>query len=103
LPVTVRIYIPGYVPTTRNQLKGVHWSAEYREKKRAAHALKSALESDFSFTALDQPIGTTIPRNNCKIALSRLVSWMQTTGIDSAGKSSLTRFTRKKKKQRSLK
>lgn len=88
-----------YVPATRNQLKGSHWSAEFGEKKRAAFALESFLES----TAFGPPIGMGITSNRSRIALDTLRSWMGTTGIFSKEKSSPIRFTRNPKKEPRLK
>jgi len=98
----VRITLWGYLPPTRNQLKGTHWSVLHREKARAAHALRNALESEtsyFEYTANDQPIGMDTTLRSSKIVLSRLASWMTTHGMFSKGKSSHARHTRRVKSE----
>lgn len=89
------IVLKGYVPATRNALKGTHWSVLFNERKRAAVALRSALQSMPS----DLPIGTDGTSKNCKTALFTLASWMAMTGICWKGTSLPKRFTRSPKKE----
>jgi hypothetical protein len=85
----------GYLPATRNRLKGSHWSALHREKLRAL----AALESSLGYSQDDPAIGTDTPSRSYKTALFTLVSWRVTNGIDLRGASSLKRFTRSPKKE----
>ena len=90
-----RMTLKGYVPTTRNALKGSHWSVLFREKKRAAHALLSALRS-----LADAPVtGTTTTSKSFKTHLSMLESWMATSGMFSKAASDPKRHTRRTKKE----
>lgn len=95
---TLILFLPGYIPATRNQLKGAHWSAEMREKARAAWHLRAAIESILRYVPEGQPIGMGTRSNSYKTALSALVSWMTTNGITSKAPSRLKRFQRKWKK-----
>lgn len=95
----VTMTIQGYIPPSKNSIKGSHWSVLHKEKTRAAHALKSLLESMDSSLM----IGTTLTPKSCKTCLSELVSYMVTHGMFYKGASSLVRHTKKKKKERKLK
>src|SRR5262245_49222392 len=94
-PILFELTLAGYCPPSQNALKGSHWSAMNREKKRALHALRSALESSPG----DQLIGT-MPHpesNTFRMALSLLESYLMITTGSCAVGSSVTRSTRKKK------
>lgn len=98
-----KLVLWGYVPTTRNALKGVHWSVLYHEKIRAGLNLLSALESGSPSTLFGPPTGTDTTSRNSKTCSSTLRSYLQTSGAFSKGKSSLKRHTRKKSKGPKLK
>lgn len=98
-PPSIQIVLVGYLPLTRNQLKGTHWSVLAREKRRAAWALRDALESGLLSTQGDPPTGTDGMLRNSKTCLSRLGFWMAISGIFWKGRSGLKRFTRRAKKK----
>src|SRR6185503_19425561 len=93
---SIRLVLKGYLPASLNRLKGAHWTAEYREKQRAAFALESCLQS----IVANPVIGTATPLSKYKTAWLNLVCWIQTTGINSKAKSSPKRFTRGKRRGR---
>lgn len=97
----IQIVLKGYVPLTRNQLKGAHWSVETHEKKRAATALELALGSALMSLAIGQRTQMDGASSRLSTALSKLRSWMVTTGTYlKSGESVQKRFTRRKKKER---
>lgn len=94
-PNSIRLVLNQYVPANRNQLKGAHWSAEFHEKKRAALALRSCLQST-------QPVlvtGTDTTSNLYLIWLFTLESFLETHGISLTGVSVREKFQRRKKKE----
>lgn len=88
-PKKIQILLPGYLPPSRNRLKGAHWSRLHREKLRAAAALKSA----FMCSLANPAIGTDTMLRSCRIWLSTLESYLMTTGKHSGEKSSRTKST----------
>lgn len=94
-PSRVVLVLRHYLPPTRNQLKGTHWSVLHRERNRAAIALKFTLESMPS----DQQIGMGIISRSCKMCLDTLAFWMAIHGMYCAEESLPKRFTRKQKKE----
>lgn len=105
----LRLEVRGYVPLTRNQLKGTHWSVLHKEKTRAClHLLESlriesVRESVSECSALAHAIGTTTASRKFRTAFSRLDSWIRMTGTNYREASSLKRFTQKRKKEPSSK
>lgn len=95
-PATLTILLPRYVPTTRNQTKGAHWSVHSSEKKRAGMALQHALRSGLLSIQSDHVISTGGISNTSKTALSELRSSLTTAGKCLLEGSSPERFTRKK-------
>lgn len=98
-----RIIIRGYLPANRNQLKGAHWSAIAKEKKRAMLALSEALRELAALESLTEsspagPLtGTITPSRKFRIASSRLAYWLETNGHFLRVESSPKRFQRPKK------
>ncbi len=72
---TLTITLPGYVPCTRNQLKGCHWTMLYKEKKRAGMALLNALKLSLLSIQCDPPIGMPTVSRSCRIFVSMLESY----------------------------
>jgi len=91
----VRLVLNHYVPASRNQLKGAHWSAEFHEKKRAALALRSALRC----LVYAHVIGTDTILSPSSTWLSTLESYQVTHGISLTGVSVREKFQRRKKKK----
>src|SRR6185369_5934836 len=97
----IRLVLPRYLPSSRNQLKGSHWSAPHHERSRAARALLAALESDSRSTPSDHATMTDTPSKSFKTCAATLASWMVTNGISlNVTESDLKRFTRRKKNAR---
>jgi len=92
----VRLVLNHYVPSSRNQLKGAHWSAEFHEKKRAALALKLCLLS----TQSDLAIGTDGMLNRSSTASVMLDAYLATHGISLKDVCVREKFQRKKKNAR---
>lgn len=103
------IDLRGYVPPTRNQMKGSHWSVAHKERRRAAICLLETLrlaaaQESLSESAAGAPlIGTATPSKSFKTCSSTLASWMMTHGMSFTAPSSQKRFTRKRKKGQALK
>lgn len=97
--LVLRLVVPGYVPPSQNALRGRHWSVLAREKHRAGLALINAIRLHLESTPEDQMIGTTSPSSKFRIAASRLDSYLTITGAYSKAKSSLVRFTHKRKRE----
>lgn len=105
----LRLELRGYVPLTRNQLRGTHWSVLHTEKKRAASHLLDALHieagRELCFESLASApqtgMGTTL--KSFKTFLSTLESWLEMNGTNWKAASSLKRFTKKRKKKPSSK
>ncbi len=96
--IGIKLTLQGYIPSNRNQLKGSHWSAEFHEKKRAALALRSCLQS-MPFAPV---IGTDGTLNPYLIWSSTLESYLETHGISLKGVSVRDVFRRRKKKELKL-
>src|SRR4029079_5028325 len=95
-----KLTLQGYIPATRNQLKGVHWSIYKKEMMRAAFALQDGLVSALPFSPLDPQMQTVGTSRNLLTALSKLRCWMGTRGINWQSLSRAKRFTRPRRKGR---
>jgi hypothetical protein len=93
----IKLVLLGYLPASRNALKGCHWSIEHREKQRAAVALMRCIRSRLSSFPDGPSIGTITASSRSKINLSLLDSYAAMIGALFAGKSVPLRFTRKRK------
>lgn len=105
MPCEINVVIPGYVPPTRNAIRGMHWSVESREKKRAMLALHEALVEGLAsglLSTLSNPqIGMDTQLNKFKTALFKSASCLRTIGkFSNATASGLKRHTRKRKNAR---
>lgn len=95
--------VTGYVPPTQNEMKGIHWSALSREKKRAGIFLMHALKSRSLYIQCGHAIMTDTALNICKIGSSKLESFRATDGKPYLAGSCPERLSRKKKSARKLK
>lgn len=77
---TLTITVPGYVPSTRNQMNGCHWMVLLKEKKRAGMLLLAALRSSLLSIQGIPAIGTDTTLRLCKTFASRLGSYRTTDG-----------------------
>lgn len=80
-PAHLKLTLHGYIPISRNSLKGAHWGTEFREKKRAFIYLRRAIASLSPATPVTLWTGTTTPElSNAKTLLCRLDSYPATHG-----------------------
>src|SRR5258705_60989 len=93
------IVLAGYVPVSRNMLKGTHWSVLYQEKKRAAWNLWLALKSCSPSTLFDHVTMMDSISKNSRTCSSKLGYFMETHGIYSMGKFVPERPKRRRKKK----
>ncbi len=66
----ITIHLQGYLPPSHNRIMGEHWSVLNREKRRAALALRRALQSDSSFAVEDLATGTIFAPSSFRTRLS---------------------------------
>lgn len=99
-PVRLVIPLQGYLPSTRNQLNGCHWSNLLREKKRAAFALRDALRLLSQSTPSDHATGMVGTANIYRIGALLLDSSQATDGTFYLVGCCPERFQRKSKKKR---
>jgi hypothetical protein len=95
----IHLVLQGYLPPTRNELDGRHWSIQKRERARAAKALLDALRSESLATQSGPQTGTDGASSRYKTAFDTLVCYLQATaGTLSVGMSPRKRFHHKRKK-----
>jgi hypothetical protein len=90
-----KLTLHGYIPPSNNEVLGKHWIRRIHEKQRAAHALRSCLQSMLS----EFPTMTTPTAKSLKTCLCDLESYMATIGAFSKAGSSRQRLTRKTRKK----
>lgn len=103
LPNKIVLEIPGYVPPSKNSLRGSHWSVLYQEKRRAATSLRNALASNIRSLQYGLQTTTTLGLNALQTALLRLDGYAATIGGYCTAAALAKRHTTKRKKKPSLK
>jgi hypothetical protein len=99
--VKVELWLPGYLGKNKNPLYGRHWSVVYRERRRAAKALLSALLNAQQELAITPDLSE--PTKLCLInSCAALLSLMMIARRSGNRTTSRSRSARSKKKEPTL-